>query len=154
MSVYSAGATLLFADNGFDDWNAGAAGLFKTMLLKTGFAQNQTHDFRGDVVADECDATNYSNTPRGGDMANRLLAHITPSPSDISRFDSDDVTFTALGGAVDNTLAGAIVYRDTAVDGTSALFCFSPFAPSVTTNGGDLTVEWAADGVTYLDATP
>ena len=75
----------------------------------------------------ECTATNYV-----AKTVTRVNATLDGT-NDRSNLDASDIVWTALGGAVNNTLIGVAI-----VDGT-ALLSVDWFASSITTNGGDLT---------------
>lgn len=59
-------------------------------------------------------------------------------------FDSNDVSYTAI--STTNTLAGAVLYKDTGSDATSDLVAFIDFA-DLTTNGSDVDLQINANGL-------
>jgi hypothetical protein len=61
-------------------------------------------------------------------------------------FDAADVTFIGVSGA---TVEGVLVYKDTGVEGTSPLICLLD-GVTLTPNGGNVTVEWAAPGANAI----
>ena len=56
-----------------------------------------------------------------------------------------DLTWTALGGAVNNTLRYAVWLREITNDASSVPIGYFQFTADVTTNGSDILVDW--DGV-------
>jgi hypothetical protein len=65
-------------------------------------------------------------------------------------FDADNITFSAVSGAVSEAL---VIWIDTGVAGTSRLVAFIDTGVSglpVTPNGGDITVSWNASGIFQL----
>jgi hypothetical protein len=74
---------------------------------------------------------------------------VAPAPDDTNNWqeaDLPDQTWTAAGGTLDNTLVRLVVCYDAAAgaDATIIPLTFHDFA--VTTNGGDLTAQFAATG--------
>ena len=155
MAIYHIGATGFFAGTvaDWDLWTGGVDGDFRAMLVLNTFTQNQAHDFRNDVVASEATATGYTARGETLAVATRTIASAT-SPSDLTKFDAANVVYANIGNASNNTLNGAIIYRDTGTDTTSGLIAFVPFPSDVTTSGGTLTIILSADGIFYMDATP
>lgn len=67
-------------------------------------------------------------------------------------FDAADTTFTAASG---DPVEAIVLYVDTADPATSPLICFIDTVEgdtplSITLNGGDVVVEWAAGGIFSL----
>lgn len=155
MAIYHIGATGFFAGTvaDWDLWTGGVDGDFRAMLVLNTFTQAQASDFRDDVVASEATATNYTARGETLAVATRTITAQT-APSDLTRFDAADIVYTNIGNGTNNTLNGAIIYRDTGTDTTSGLIAFVPFPSDVTTSGGTLTILLSADGIFYLDATP
>jgi hypothetical protein len=84
---------------------------------------------------DECAATNYVRKTLSGkaatDSGNKVL------------LDADNLVWTALGGAVNETITGVLIYKGTllsADDGTNVPLISLALASSLTTNGGDVTI--------------
>ena len=64
--------------------------------------------------------------------------------------DADDVTFTAVPSGP--ALSYVVLYQDTGVETTSRLLLFIDTATGlpVTPNGGDITIQWDAQGIAKL----
>lgn len=116
----------------------------KMLLLKTTAAGAFSPDI--DTVAAllavgsvaECDFTNYSR---------KTLASVTSTEDDTNdraNIDAANITWTAAGGALNNTPAAAVIYDATTdtSDSTRILVAYydTNFG-SVATNGGDYTVN-------------
>lgn len=65
-------------------------------------------------------------------------------------FDSNDVSYTAI--STTNTLAGAVLYKDTGSDATSDLVAFIDFA-DLSTNGSDVDLQINANGLFRVNNT-
>lgn len=65
-------------------------------------------------------------------------------------FDSNDVSYTAI--ATTNTLAGAVLYKDTGSDATSDLVAFIDFA-DLSTNGSDVDLQINTNGLFRVNNT-
>jgi hypothetical protein len=117
-------------------WESGNMGV---LLLKSG-SFNAGADFVSDLTpaTNEADATNY---------VRKVLATPTATIDDADNrvdYDSADLTWTALGGASNNTIIAAVLYDNTTgADSTRRLIAFIDF-PDTATNGGDFVLQWAA----------
>lgn len=105
-------------------------------------------NFVSDVVANECTFTNYGR---------KTLANVTSTEDDtgdLAKLDADDpTTYAAAGGAVNNTIAGAWIYRRVGAgdsDAVDILWCWLGFAAGLPTNGGDITLAFAAAGISTV----
>lgn len=95
------------------------------------------------TAADEADATNYA---RATALTTSVTSNDTDDRGDIAI--SADVTFTALGGASNNTIEAAVLYKFVTNDGDSIPIAFYDINPGVPTNGSNFTLQWATDGAT------
>jgi hypothetical protein len=125
----------------------------RVMLLKTSGNTTADTDQDAAVLSDittlgEISATNYVRKALANEAVN------TDNANNRGEFDADDVTWTALGGASNDTIGAILVYRH--VDGTAANdipiayidgAIFPGGASSMTTNGGDVTLGWNAEGI-------
>jgi len=118
---------------------------FLVLLLKAGIADNSQKDFDdlsaliADAGVDEADFTNYARKTG-------LTATITVDDSN-DRVDVDlpDQTWTAAGGASNNTLTDLVVaYQNSASDSGRVPCTQHDFA--VTTDGSDLTAAFNTAG--------
>jgi hypothetical protein len=121
-----------------------AAANVLVLLLKSGGEADAGLRDR-DTVADiltastEADATNYA---RKTALTGTVTVDDTNDRVDVS---IPNQTWTALGGATNNTLAKLIVaYQDAAADATRVPMTHHDFA--LTTDGSDVTVQFAAAG--------
>jgi hypothetical protein len=107
-------------------------GDLRCILIDTGaYTYSAAHDFLDDVTAGR---TATSGTMTTVTVANGLL-------------DADNVTFTAVSGAVSEAL---ILYLHTGTESTSRLVAFIDTGVTglpVTPNGGNITVTWNASGI-------
>ena len=78
-----------------------------------------------------------------------VSAHVVGTPQTLAAktvtagvFDAADAVFTAV--AAGDTLEGGVLYKDTGVDGTSALIAYIDTITGfpLATNGSDITVHW------------
>jgi hypothetical protein len=122
----------------------------KIMLVDTGYTPAKTHDFVSDCTpgTNEIVATNYT-TGYGGAGRKALGTKLVQEDNTNMRcvFDAADVTWTTLGGATNDTVATAIVFKEITSDAASPMILQLDISPDVTTNGGDFTIQFA-DGST------
>lgn len=118
----------------------------RVMLVK-GYTPDADHATLAAIVGsdgcDECAFTNYARKALTDE------AFSVDNVNDRGKLDATDpATWEDAGGTVDETVSHAIVYEH--VDGTDAndlpVSCHSV---GKTTNGGDLTVQFSADGILY-----
>ena len=123
-------------DNGFDYTST-----IKSMLLKTTYTEDPDHDFVDDLAAAECDATGYTGGFAGADRLTTALTTTEQTASNRVVVIGADKTWTAIGGASNNTLEGVAWIFETGADATSIPIVYLVFAASVTTNGSDILVD-------------
>tara|TARA_R100000808_G_scaffold17429_1_gene38528 strand:+ start:2609 stop:3097 length:489 start_codon:yes stop_codon:yes gene_type:complete len=162
MAIYHKGVKLVFAETetngGWDRWAGGDTSDFQVALVDgTGtFEQDQTEAVVADVFAhtenSEVVATGYARKDLGG----RELA----VGGDMTKFTATDTAFgnvgSASGGTNSEILRAALILQfvgDNDNDYAAICAIDLPGAP-ITTNGGTITLEWDANGVFALDATP
>lgn len=130
-----------------------ASATVKIMLLKDTYVPNQDHKFVSDIVAYECDATNYAGGYGGAgrktisgktiveDAANNRATWDATDPSD----------WTSLGGASsgNNTLGKVGLIEETGgSDATARVLAVLEFTGGArNTNGGDFGVSFNALGI-------
>jgi len=123
------------------------------MLMKNSYSPDRDHDYVDDISADECDATNYVRKA----IANPAIS--VDDANDRIEIDSDNpTTWTSLGGAVDNTLGGFVIYRNSGADATSELVAWIDTVTGTpdfdfVTQGGDFSIEFGADGWIWGNTT-
>jgi len=99
-----------------------------------------------DITADECTFTNY---------ARQTLASVAVTEDDTNDWAklaaSDPSTYTAAGGATNNTIVGAWVVRrittGSDTDASDILWCFLGLPSGQPTNGGDINLHFGANGI-------
>lgn len=130
--IYNAG--LLKLCDRTIDW-ANASTDIRIALVKSGFTFDKTHTALSTALgANECDATAYVRKT----TASRTIA--ANSSSNPVTWRVPDVTWTALGGASNNTLDGAIVYLYNVSDASAVpLFYLDP--SNLVTNGSDVLLD-------------
>ena len=104
-------------------------------------------EFLGDVTAisiGEISVTGY--TPGHGEAGRKLVTDITATfiSTITSKWDATDATFGILASGV--TINGAVLhFKGSANDNTAKIIAFYDLT-NTATNGGTVTVEWAATG--------
>jgi hypothetical protein len=128
---------------GFDwDWVADDP---RVMLLKVAQADAtlEDHDTISAILGaanTEADFTNYARTALTGEAIS------IDDTNNRSEMDANNVTWSSAGGASNNTLVKLIVYLEGGgTDGTRIPVSHHDFA--ITTNGGDLTAQFDAQGI-------
>lgn len=131
---------------------------FRVALLKesTEYSPDSSaHEFVDDVLdggttGAEMDDTNYARQT----LANQTVTEDNTDNEGV--WDADDVTFTNLGGSQD--LEAILIYRQIGGDDTSPadddimriIDDSEDSSVNVSTNGDDLNVVWAAEGIINL----
>lgn len=115
----------------------------RVLLVKSGYTFDADHDYVDDVVANECDFTNYER------KALTSEAWSIDNANDRAKLDADDpATWSDAGGATDNELQAMIVFEYNAADASAQLVsCHETNIDGVNTNGGDLTIAIHANGI-------
>lgn len=129
-----------------------AAREFRLVVVTAAPASNAAAadlNFLSEVTANEATFTNYARKTLAsvaiteddtGDRA--LLTAANPS------------TYAAAGGTTNNTVVGVWIVRR-ATNGadtpaTDVLWCYLGATPAITTNGGDLTLSFGANGISTI----
>lgn len=114
----------------------------KSMLLKNTYTEDPDHDFVDDLATAECDATGYTGGFAGAD---RLATAITVTEQTANNrvvTIPADKTWTAIGGASNNTLEGVALIREITNDAASIPIVYCTFSSTLTTNGSDILVDF------------
>ena len=117
----------------------------KTALVTSSYSINpDTHEDWADITGEYSDA---SYTAGGETLAGQTATQDNTDNEGV--FDGTDETWNSIDG---DTASAAIQYKDTGVAGTSLLLWYIdsggfPF----TGNGGDLTIQWAAEGIANIN---
>lgn len=123
----------------------------KVMLVGSEYTYDPDHDFvdmggASDPVDAEIDATNYT---RGFGGAGRKAATVTFEEQDANNravVKVANITWTALGGALNDTIEGAILIKEGTDDTDSSLIAYFDL-PTTPTNGSDVALSFdATDG--------
>ncbi len=128
-------------------WNGGIDFLtevFKAILMKSAYAPAVTAD--GITTASEIVATGY--TGAFGGAGRKTLASKAVNRDDANtrvELDCADITWTAIGGATNDTIGGVKVAKEVTNDVSSIALAFDD-SNDVTTNGGDVTWSPNAEG--------
>lgn len=140
-SWYTAG---LAAMDGSFDMNTST---LKLMLLKNSYTFNPDDASLTPLAAVECDATNYVG---GFGGAGRKTVTVTSQQNDTNNrrdWAISDTTWTALGGATNNTLEAAALVFELTNDAASIPVVYFDFSGGdFTTNGSDVLLDFLALG--------
>lgn len=111
-----------------------AAQDLRVMLVNSSYTFADTHNFVSDI-GNEISVVGYSR---------QALTSITVTEDDANDFsylDANDATFSAL--TTGQTVAGAILYIHNASDAAANIVAYYDVTDTPT-NGGDITIQWAA----------
>ena len=137
--------------NGVENIITGAIDLdtstLKAMLVKSTYWEDPdqaTIDIAGttmDLAGHECDATGYTGGFNGADRltVSTSCSEQTASNRVVTIF--ADKTWTAIGGASNNTLEGVAIVFEQTNDGASIPIVYLVFSSTLTTNGSDILVD-------------
>lgn len=131
-----------------------SGGVIKVMLVTSSYVANENDDFLEERADDanehELSGTGY--TAGFGSSDRRTLASKVFTEDDTNNRgefdDTADITWTAIDAG---TVAGIIVYNHLTSDLLSAMICYIDTGGlPIVTNGGDLTIQWNAEGILQL----
>lgn len=97
----------------------------------------------GDAAFVEAADASYTGQGATGRLTLSVSAPARDDASDTTEVDATDPTWTALDN---DTLTGAMIFKFVTDDDGSTPIAFYDFASDLVTNGGDVTVEFNADG--------
>jgi hypothetical protein len=119
----------------------------KVMLLSTEYTYNADHDGVDDLTtgSGEVSATNYTGGFNGAGRKSATVAISVDNTNNKVICTFTDLTWTSLGGAANDTVAGAALIREITNDAASIPIVFFDFT-DVASNGGDFTLDFAAAG--------
>jgi hypothetical protein len=112
----------------------------RVLLVDDVYTFDATDEFVADVVASELVATDY---------ARQTLSGLTVTQDDganLARLKATAPTFVGLGGAANDTIGGAVVYRFITNDAASPVIAFIDTSDFVTQDG-DVILGFPTDGV-------
>jgi len=133
--------------NGVWDLDNPTTNEFNTMLVvaastaETASSQDAT-TIAGFSTKGEFSGTGY--TAGGERLTNRALTQ--SNGGNLAILDGDDITWTAVS-AGNGPIVGAVVYKVSGTVSQGIPVAWISFASSITANGGDITIQWAAGGV-------
>jgi len=115
----------------------------KVALVTSSYTPDQdAHDYFDDVQSYEVSGDGY--TAGGQALSNKSVTQ--DNTNDRGVFDADDVTWS--NSTI--TARGAVLYKDTGTASSSPLICYFDFGEDKSSNNGDFTIQWDADGILYI----
>lgn len=116
---------------------------FKVILVNSGYTFSGAHADLAAVTASQLSTAN-GYTAGGATLANKTVSYA----SGVTKWDADDVTWTASGGSI-GPATGAIIYDDTSTSPTAdRLVCYIDFGGAQTAgNGTDMKIFFNAAGI-------
>ncbi len=114
----------------------------KMGLAKSTYAPDPDESSLTTFAASEADCTGYTGAfgGAGRKSATVTLTEQTANNRVVTIF--TDLTWTALGGATNNTLGYAVWLREVTNDGASIPLAYLNFSSNLTTNGSDVLVDF------------
>jgi hypothetical protein len=118
----------------------------KVMLVGSEYTYDPDHDFvaaggANDPDDAEIDATNYTRGFGGAGRKAATLTFVEQDASNRAVVRIADLTWTALGGALNDTIEGAILIKEGASDADSKLIAYFDL-PTTPTNGSDFVLDF------------
>lgn len=107
----------------------------RVLLVNASYSFNPDHNFVSDVVANEISVAGYSR------QALTTESITEDDANDMAYLDADDVVFASL--AAGQTVGGAVLYKFNAADAAAEVIAFYDVTDTPT-NGGNITIQWAA----------
>lgn len=140
-TAYTNGLEALM-DNTFD-----YTSVIKATLLKNTYPEDPDQAFvddgsANDIQSHEADATGYTGGFAGADRLTTTLVTTEQTASNRVVVICTDQTWTAIGGATNNTLEGVAWIREITNDAASIPVVFLLFTATLTTNGSDILVDY------------
>lgn len=121
----------------------------KVMLVDSTYTYADTHNFISDVVADEVSGTGYTGGYGGAGRKTLSNKQVTEDDTN-NRAEFDDTADLTWSSVSIGTVGGAILVEERTSDSDSPVVAFLDFSPDAVTNGGDLTIQWDAEGIIQL----
>lgn len=113
----------------------------KLMLVKSAYTYDPDHDFVNDISGSECDATGYTGGFAGADRLTSAVTITEQTANNRVVAIFADTTWTAIGGATNNTLSGAAAIFEITNDAASIPIAWLEFSGTLTTNGSDILMD-------------
>lgn len=113
----------------------------KVMLVTSGYTPDQDlHDFRDDVTANEVSGTGYS----AGGTALSTKTVTQDNTDNEGVFDADDVTWST----ATITARGAVLYKSRGgASSADELICYFDFGSDKTSTAANFVLTWNAEGI-------
>lgn len=118
----------------------------KIMLVDNVYAEDPDHDFIDNGADDTTDpsfneitATNYTGGFAGAGRKSVTLTFAEVDASNKATITIPETTWTALGGAANDTIGGVILIDENTADTDSVVIAFINLTSDLTTNGSDVT---------------
>lgn len=119
----------------------------KVALIASGYTADNAHNTMSEVT-NELSGTGYTSGFAGSGRKTITTPAITEDDTnDLAKFSGDNLTWTSINAG---TAIGMVVYEHITNDATSPLLCWIDGGFPVVTNGGNLNVNWSANGIFYL----
>lgn len=122
----------------------------KIMLFNSSYSPDKDHDFVSSITggtSKELSGTGYVAGFNGSGRKSLASRAITRDDgADKVFFDAADVTWTAISAG---TIGGAAVIKEVTNDSDSIIVCMLD-PTDLVTNGSDVTIQFAADGIVNL----
>lgn len=124
----------------------------KIMLVRSTYTPDNDHLVVDNGLNDAADpsfheivATNYTGGFAGAGRKTATLAFSVDNTNNRAIIAITDLTWTALGGATNDTVAAGILIKEITNDTLSRLVCYLDFT-NTATNGSDFTLDFPAAG--------
>lgn len=114
----------------------------KIGLAKSTYSPNPDESSLTTFASSEADCTGYTGGFGGAGRKSATITLTEQTASDRVVTIFTDLTWTALGGASNNTLRYAVWLREITNDASSVPLAFLQFTSDVTTNGSDILVDF------------
>lgn len=118
----------------------------KSMLVKDSYTEDPDQDSVGTAAAElsshECDATGYTGGFGGADRLTATIVTTEQTANNRVVCICTDQTWTAIGGASNNTLEGVAWIHEITNDTLSYPIVYLVFTGTLTTNGSDILVDY------------
>jgi hypothetical protein len=119
----------------------------KSALIASGYTAAATHNTMSEVT-NELDGTGYQTGYAGSGRKTHGTKAVTEDDGNsLAKYTAANLSWTAINAG---TAIGMVVYGHGASDAASPLLCWVDGGFPVATNGGNLNVNWASNGVFYL----
>ncbi len=113
----------------------------KVGLAKSTYSPDPDESSLSTFATSESDATGYTGGFGGGGRKAATITLTEQTASNRVVVIIGDLTWSALGGATNNTLGFAVWLREVTNDGASIPLAYLAFSANVTTNGSDVLVD-------------